>query len=467
MKKKGLISLRVVLSGVGILMAACQTTNEVSEVENVVLVTIDTIRADHCSFHGYARETTPFLKQLAAQGILFNRAFASTATTAPSHATMLTGLYPLQHNVQRNGHRLNDRFLTITEILRSKRFFTAAFVGTYGIFGPGNLHQGFNYFDEPRKEDCLPSLLYRPAEQTTQKVMRWLSDFGDSQRLFLWVHFFDPHAPYSPPKPHNSTFSPGSVQEREMWVKYFSQERNNKYLLAHQTKMMRYITAYDGEIHYVDQEIKRLFEFMTQKGLNRNSMWIVTGDHGEGLGNHDFLWHATRIYNEQLRTPLIVHFTDGRYGGAVIDRIVEHTDIVPTIAEYTGAEVDLGLQKKPLYGTSLGRVWRQSGEPFPAKLAFSQREAPAANEERDDRQYAVQGPQFKFIYRTKGSSELFNLKEDPYEMNNLEGTERIEENALRQYIVSEIHKLRGADATPVEPVDRKTIEDLKSLGYIQ
>ncbi|MHC4220645.1 MAG: sulfatase, partial [Planctomycetota bacterium] len=171
-----------------------QTPDPSQRSDRILLITLDTLRADHLSCYGYPRRTSPFIDSIAAEGVRFTRAFAPMATTVPSHASMLTGLYPLQHGVLKNGNRLSDDVGTLPEILASAGFETAGFVSTNRHFADGNLHQGFRHFDEPAPEGL--ELQYRCAEQTLDTARAWLAQTPPPPRLFLWIHLFDPHMPY-------------------------------------------------------------------------------------------------------------------------------------------------------------------------------------------------------------------------------------------------------------------------------
>ncbi len=169
----------------------------------IVLVTIDTLRADHLGCYGYTRTTSPFIDVLAFQGVLFELGFAASSTTVPSHASLLTGLYPSQHGVRRNGHKLPETAPLLTEALAEHGYETAGFVSTNGHFAASGIDRGFSHFDEPGQGGSAKAA--RSAERTVAFAGDWLRARRSAAPLFLWVHVFDPHSPYRPDKPLRQT----------------------------------------------------------------------------------------------------------------------------------------------------------------------------------------------------------------------------------------------------------------------
>jgi arylsulfatase A-like enzyme len=201
-----------------------QTPDPSQRSDRILLITLDTLRADHMSCYEYPRQTTPFIDSIAAEGVRFTRAFAPMSTTAPSHTSMLTGLYPLQHGVVKNGHRLSDDVGTLPEILASAGFETAGFVSTNRHFAAGNIHQGFAHFDEPAPEGL--QLQYRPAGQTLAEARAWLAQTPPPQRLFLWIHLFDPHEPYVERPVHLDAVRAGDNEADEAWLEFVRREHH-------------------------------------------------------------------------------------------------------------------------------------------------------------------------------------------------------------------------------------------------
>jgi arylsulfatase A-like enzyme len=436
---------------------------------NLILITLDTLRADHLGSYGYPRNTSPFIDTLASKGVIFTKGFGSMATTSPSHASILTSLYPIQHNVRKNGHILDDSFLTMAEFLSAMGYETAAFVSTNIHFKVGNMSQGFDLFDEPPRT----TREYRVADQTIDRAIDWLDQRTPDDHCFLWVHLFDPHTPYNL---HNK-FPEQSAYEKEQLVNFLLKQQHVDFDFYGNDRdsLLKVMNSYDGEILAVDRAIQGLFEHIDKKGLNANTIWILTSDHGEGLGNHRYKSHGKLIYNETILVPLIFYFSSGTYFGHVEDHLVEHVDLLPTIVELVGGQ--LNEQVVSMQGTSLLPLLLNDGRKFPSKYAFSQRRdydkpsaiTSGANDEgyEDGEKYALQDTNYKYILHTKGGDEFFNIVDDPYEMTNLIGSGSVEENRLREALISKINEFKQQIESQPKSVDEETIERLKSLGYTQ
>ncbi len=449
-------------------------------IRRIFLVTIDTLRADHLGCFGYFRETSPFLDGLAAKGVLFRNAFSSMATTVPAHASIFTGLHPLRHGVLKNGHRLADSAQTLSELLSGKGFCSAAFVGTLGQFGAAGLDRGFSYFNEPTPAEANP---YRPAGKTVSRALEWMAERRGEGRVFLWVHLFDPHAPYR----SSSRFEKRASGEDPQLIEFLSTRlgvdprffgRLDNLLDVYLDEgtgfesgraganLTRIIDAYDSELLTVDEAVGRLFQGMESLGLNEDSLWIVSGDHGEGLGNHNWLGHGKHIYNEQLRIPLILYTPTGSFAKArQVDEVVGQVDLLPTLA----ALLDLPVSTS---GNSLLDLLAGGRSPdrrfaFSQRREFSGRESRkrSGNHEPGDA-FALQDREWKYIWRTKGGDEFFHVGDDPYELSNLVGRGLPQEGEFRSHlsaIVRELVRRRH----PSQSIAPEALERLRSLGYLQ
>ena len=286
-----------------------------SPIDQVVFITIDTLRADHLPSFGYPVNTAPFLDSLARKGVSFKKAFAHSATTGPSHASMFTSLYPIQHRVQDNSQKLDERFVTLAEILAARGYATAAFVSVNAIFGRSQIAQGFQDYDQPGNTPNDKGT-YRQATQTTDAVIRWIESRRRDERRFLWVHYYDPHNPLRPPKRYLDEVDPNDRRELRRLADFLRREHQSNL----RKTLLRRIIKYDAEIRFVDAQIERLFHAVQAQDPGSNTLWVVTSDHGQGLANHDWFGHHLHIYNEQVHVPLILHFSNGQ-GLVVSSRI--------------------------------------------------------------------------------------------------------------------------------------------------
>jgi arylsulfatase len=452
--------------------------------DRFVLVTIDTLRADHLGTYGYPFETSPFLDALAERSVVFERAYAASATTAPSHATMFTSLYPIQHRVLKNGLELGDAYLTLAELLAEAGFATGGFASTRSHFGVGGLAQGFETFEEPHGEEG-EGLPYRDARATVDAALRWLEGFDAGDRLFLWVHLFDIHQPHRPPEPHLRAVSPQGAAERRSLARFLHEEHHIPgggdpragagVFRKGDDGLLDFHTGYDGEIHFVDAELRRLFGAFRQLGLASRTLWIVTSDHGEGLGNHDYKHHGKHVYDEQVRIPLLFFSEEPWIVPRRVDALVEHVDLLPTVASLVGRGDVRAPRAQPFQGRSLAPLL--TGEPpgvFPERLAFIQRRS---YEEADRRsplvaldfergsKYAVVGRRWKYIHRTVGGDELYDLRADPYETLNLVDRHAELAETLKAALLARVRALSEEAGPDAGIVDAETIERLRALGY--
>jgi len=278
---------------------------------NIVLVTLDTTRADRIGCYGYRRAATPILDRLAASGVRFAEALTAAPETLPAHATLLTGLLPPHHGVRINTEgRLGSLHQTLAEVARGRGYQTAAFVSAFVLDARFGLDQGFDHYDD--RVDATRGTAFaagtneRRAGATTDAALAWLRSRDRARPFLLWVHYFDAHAPYDPPEPFASRFA-GSL--------------------------------YDGEIAYVDAQLGRLLEGLDAAGPRDKTVVVVVGDHGESLGEHYERTHSVFLYRSTVRVPLV--FSNPRLfpKPAVVDgAVVSLADVAPTLLDLLGVE---------------------------------------------------------------------------------------------------------------------------------
>lgn len=453
-----LFSLATLIALAAVALAgACHHERETRAV-NVLLVTIDTLRDDHCSVSGYARETTPTLDALARQGTRMELAYAPTATTGPSHASLFTSLYPIAHGVVKNGLPLAAGHRTLAEVLSAAGYRTAAVVSSFVLDAKFGYAQGFDVYEDdfdPASATIsrsrfqgvpVDSAFDQPANRTTESALRLLSRLGESaQPFFLFVHYFDPHAPYVPPEPFAS--------------RYATEPTSDAGLAAT-------INAYDGEIAFADHEFGRLLELLKTSGLDRDTLVVVTADHGEGLMQHGHMNHGVQIYEEAVRVPLLFRLPGRIEAERSLAEPVELVDVMPTVLELAGVEPPEGQQ-----GRSLAAALEDGTSLDPGRAVFLQRRhyepgqvgnIPVAGEK-----FGVRVGAWKYIEgEDEGTRELFNLEEDPGESVNRYDTSRTVAYELRARIAA--WKAICARDTGERPdLSPEDLERLRALGYVE
>ena len=460
---------------------------------NVLLITIDTLRADHVGAYGYGKAQTPNLDRLADEGVLFSQAIAPATETCPSHTSILTGLYPAQHGTLFNEGvvHIDKRSVTaVPEILASRGYRTAAFVSgatlSDGICG---LSFRFDLFDEnfsgwkwtskaalklslfKLAVNVAPAVMEqmnkveRPATQTTDQAVRWLRTRGDHP-FFLWVHYFDPHEPYRPPGP----FVPPWVDDvlaRANGAWYGLPLTLREQIIRNPKQVDHMIGRYDGEIAYTDTQIGRLLREVESLGLEEDTLVVLTADHGEGLGEHNtYFDHVSNLYDENLRVPLILRYPNRIPEGKKVYRQVRLVDIAPTILDLFGVKDESfntsGQSLLPL----LGDQDRQ-----PQRTAFAAIYPESEGGSREWGIYALRTETHKLIRTTPWWRRYrqFPEREELYELSFDFG----EENDIISQSPPALLEMRRALDTfsSLRPstqtqLSEEAKEQLRSLGYL-
>lgn len=293
---------------------------------DVILVSIDTLRADHLSSYGYERQTSPFLDSLAADGVRFAHARSASPWTLPAHTTMLTGQLPATHRVVDDSLSLSDSVPYLPAVMSEAGYSTGGFVSTLYVSKMFGFQRGFDHFDdfgiETEKENLRGETV---AGDVIDRALAWWSGQPAEQPVFLFLHFYDVHYTYDPPAPYDALFDRAPESGDRKYKNYFYFLKNP----VDDVQMTHQIAQYDESIRYVDAQLKRLSEAAEAAG--RQVRWVVTSDHGEEFGERGSWGHAHTLYAEQLHIPLIVS-GPGVASGRVVEEWVGNHDIAPTIA---------------------------------------------------------------------------------------------------------------------------------------
>jgi len=390
---------------------------------NLLLITIDTMRPDRLGCYGNASVATPAIDGLARAGALFTRAFAHTPTTLPSHTNLLLGLTPPAHGVHDNsGFVVPPGPTTMAEWLKARGYATGAVIGAFPLDSRFGLTRGFDVYDDYYGSQApgLLEFVERGAGAVVERALAWLDDLAGSEPWFLWVHVFDPHQPWHPPEPYRT----------------------------------RYASApYDGEVAYTDHALAALFEALRARGLEGRTLIVLTGDHGESLGDHGELTHGYFAYNATLHVPLIVAGPGIR--PARIGANVGHIDLFPTACELLEIEAPPGLQGRSLRPLLEGKKAPSPPVYFESLNAYYSRGwAPLRGYLEGDEKY-VDSP----------LPELYDLGPDFGETRNLAPARDL--GPQRERFARLLASLSApGESRAAVPVDRTTRAKLRSLGYL-
>jgi arylsulfatase A-like enzyme len=445
--------------------SGCAPAPENGDRPNLLLITIDTLRSDHCSVYGYDHDTTPNLRRLAEEGARFDLAYAPTSTTGPTHASILTGLYPPTHGVVKNGLELAERHETLAEILAARGYQTAAVVSSYILDSLFGYAQGFatyqDDFDpatstmefEAREGQEISQGYDSRADATTRRAMRWLWEDRDRNHPFLlFVHYFDPHEPYGAPGAFARRFPPPPADPAGR--PRASQETREE------------IRQYDGEIAFTDQEIGRLLETLEREGLAENTLVVITADHGEGLMDHDIMGHGVYIYEELVRVPLLLRWPGRIPPGRSFAEPVEQVDLAPTLLDLIGAPFD----SQRFQGRSLAASLLGDAPLDPDRPVYLQRRHYTEEFERGIRvkgeQYAIRWGRWKYIDASdQGRTELYDLETDPGEQVDRSRDEPHHAARLAERLAA--WRQRQTGERPVRAISTRDREALEALGYVE
>lgn len=396
---------------------------------NLLIITVDTLRADHTGIYGYDRVRTPNIDNLGQNGVIFTHAISHVPLTLPSHCSLFTGNLPLHHGVRDNGYRLPDFNVTLAEILKKKDYRTAAFVGAFPLDSRFGLNKGFDVYDDSYGSTNPVrdlSFIERKAEEVNDRAIRWITE-NKEDRFFVWIHYFDPHAPYEPPPPFDHEYA-----GRE----------------------------YDGEIAYSDRILGELLEKLDLLELTEKTLIVLTSDHGEGLGEHKEKTHGIFIYDSTLRVPLIFSNPKILPENKVISDQIALIDIMPTALDLMGWNPIPKTEGRSLKPLLSGK------KPLPRQICYIESVAAML-----DRNWApLQGIRTKeWKYIDAPAPELYDLQRDPKENNNIidekpDVAKRLKQDLQNMIVNSSMTPVpRGASESKM---DEDTRKKLRSLGYV-
>lgn len=432
------------------LLAACCASvlgqNPPANNTPVLLITVDTLRADRLGCYGARRVRTPAMDALAARGVRFENALAQVPITLPSHAVILTGTYPMYHGVRDfTGTGLPPTVGLIAEAFQRQGYSTAAFVSAFVLDSTWGLARGFQTYDDhfdPRQfETRNPGNIQRRAEETIDRLLGWLRDRtpgsgrpapqsvlrAPGQPFFVWLHLFDPHSDYNPPEPFRSEYA-GRL--------------------------------YDGEVAYVDSQLARLFSELRKSGLYDRTLIVLLSDHGESLGEHGEDEHGFFVYDSTLRVPLIFKLPSDLGSPRVVPTTVGTIDVAPTLLELLRLRDPLGRQ---FQGTSLASFVlgkRAAGE----RAVYAESYYPRNSFGWSALRSLVKR---RYHYIEAPRPELYDFDADPEEKRNLYEQRSAEAAALRADLLDIERRYTAQAPRPTgPPLAPETLEKLKSLGYV-
>ena len=396
---------------------------------SVVVITLDTTRADHLGCYGDKSIATPNLDALARSGARFANAFTVVPVTLPAHTALFTGSFPMATGVHDfSGNKLPPNAVTLAKVLHEHGYATGAFLGAAVLSARFGLNQGFDvyfdHFDSRRIDENAMDLVKRSADQVVDNALAWLKA-NPPRPFFLWVHIYDAHNPYTPPEPFASRYAG---------------------------------RPYDGEIAFVDSQLGRLFAFLDDMGVSQNAVVVVAGDHGEGLGEHGEKTHGFFIYNSTLHVPLIIKVPGAK--ATTVEKGASLVDVMPTVLQALHLPIPPSVQGRSLLSDILGKPSSTNSnlysECYLPLLHFGWSEL-----------RGLQSEGMKYIDAPR--PELYDTRPDPRETKNLYTGKRAVAQELKYRLQDVEHRYKAAapsGAQAAEGTDPELAERLRSLGYV-
>ena len=429
----------------------------------IILVSIDTLRADRLGCYGYSRDTSPNLDELAKESVLFRNVYAQSPWTLPSHVSILYSLNSASHQVYYHYQKIDESLPSLASYLRKSNFITYAFTGGGNVSSSYGFSKGFDWYGEPvrgKHEHLLPDEAGKLFEYTSG----WLKKNKDKQ-LFLFLHTYQTHGPYDCPSPWNRAFLDEKAKWESLNLRKYLEKKENSHSFT-QDEIQNIMSLYDGEVKYTDEVLlKPLISLLKELGIYKNTLLIITSDHGEEFSDHGGWEHGHTLYDELLRVPLIIKFPDSQFKGKEVSSICRSIDIMPTILEFASVK----FKKNHLDGKSLRNLILKKetkDRNFISDLAHKEILDPCPS------LIATNHNKYKLILdkTSEGTKniELYDLSRDPEETTNILRKEGKVGRALFNFITDYYNKKKKTKRK-IEKIslDENLKEKLKALGYVK
>lgn len=478
---------------------------------NILLISIDSLRADHLSLYGYEKETSPYLTELSFDGIVYENAFSAANWTGASIASILTGLYPTCHGYTNQHYYLDHGHDSLAAILQANGYTTICFSNNMYLSDATGLHVGFEDFRyrgwsqsagalaASKNKDFVALLKKFPsartknflrnmydvfhyakslmrddgAYETENALQKWLLHYDRAKPFFTYIHYQEPHSIYFPPYPFRRRFFSGSWFEETQYLQFDHMRYFAGKSSFTEMQVKHYIELYDAEITYLDWRLGRLFAILKKQHLFENTIIIVTADHGEMFGENGYFWHAFCLYEPLIRVPLLIRYPEWFERDRRDLSIVQSIDIVPTLLDGLGIEWKYHSQrhgKSFLHGSRRQAALTETYNPEPMIDRWLQRDK--ALNKRDFAHFlrnltAYRKLEGKLILASDGRHEFYDVKYDPFESHNIYSKKDIRINnyasELKDWIGSFTPRTVSKNTQP--GFDKATWEKMKALGY--
>ena len=421
---------------------------------NIILISIDALRADHLSCYGYYRNTSPNIDRLASQGVLFKNAFSQATSTLLSHTSIFLSQYVWRHKVDNPDKRLGNSFTTLAEILKDRNYTTCAFVGGGLVSAKFGFNRGFEIYD-----DGIPGKgRHNEISSYMDRLLSWLKSVKN-RKFFLFIHTYDVHEPYNSPEPYFDLYTKGCSEGKHLRTSEGIKPGELDASKLTPEEIDYIIAVYDGGINYVDDQLGKIFEKLKQLGIDDNTIIIVTADHGEAFREHGRLGHSHRPYIELIHVPLIMR-GPGIPTNRIYENWVQHIDIVPTILEILNTPQREEMQGRSILPLMNNCEIEEDFKTYSFGYYKNKHESPFSMSSRTK--------EWIYIMNQNGPDELYDRINDPKEQNNIIEKRPLIAQKLKEELADFIALTSEAKPQVAEKIDidEELKEQLKSLGYL-
>lgn len=439
--------------------SGCFMAAQAQEPHGIILISLDTLRADHLGCYGYHRNTSPSIDAFSRESVVFENAAVQSPWTLPSHMSIMTSLYPSFHGVVKKSSRLPDNRVTLAQLLRKGGYQTAAFTDGGNVGSVFGFNRGFDLYEDE----------WIGIAETVPKAKEWLDENG-SKPFFLFIHCYDIHSPYNPPPPYNGLFHDfiytGNLVPSTPTLLSTANKKKDELNITDED-IRHFIALYDGGIRYTDEQIGDLLSYLRSLRLYDKSLIIITSDHGEEFMEHGAFSHWQLYYRPNLHVPLIMHIPGYPKKEIRINQLVQSIDLLPTILDiaelpaYPAAQgtslLPLVTQQENFFTTLLGKILNRQEKAATIAIAENHTRTPDWSVMNDGYQMISINNFFEV--------KLFNLETDPLAQKDIAiGNGTLIEKLLLRY--SELYSTKPPDTSPVLELDERSRKQLEALGYL-
>jgi len=444
---------------------------------NVVFIVIDTLRADHLSAYGYHKKTSPYMDNIAKEALLFEHFYATSCWTLPSHASLFTGLYPLEAGATSETLLLPMSNNTLAEVLQQNGYQTFAYVCNSWLAKDRGFGQGFTEYNQmwqKQHHHAYATSHQQLEDASIDKMLKQIDQLSDEAPFFMFANLNGVHLPYKPPEANfdkfvSETYLPENIHRCSGVTSWWAHLTGHLELSAQDYQILS--DLYDAEINYIDHQVGQIYQKLRDKNLLDNTLFVITSDHGENLGEHGRIDHMMSMYDTTLHVPLIVKLPKGRRPGDKVSALVSMVDLAPAVLATCHIESDRFPQPDNIFSpdTKIKNMIFASNEKPVTGIALLKSRYPEYDANKIDYKLrAIRTKPNKFIWNVGRDLELYDMTKDKDELVNIANRESQKAKKMQQILKGWTQQLpTDGKTTTYQSKDAESLKRLKALGYIE